>query len=420
MWIGGKCRRSLRRVTPRADKYDDESVTPIAIVTTRSASPLQLQNGYRPYRRNRGAASRENPFMPPIQFVVDRREHGKTLASALKMRYGLSWSQAKRLVEGRHVKVSGQVEPDLTRRLKLGKRIELAPGSIELKPEDRKKLADKAKRKAEKSAKKTEQPKKPKPNLKPKPIPDSASILPPSTIVYLDDVIVVANKPVGLTTMRSKDEAEEFGDRAQKFLPKTLEDMLPIALGTPDRKVIAVHRIDRDTSGLVVFARTRAAGEHLTKQFRKHTVDRNYLALTRGVPQSKRIESLLVQDRGDGRRGSTTKADAPDSKRAVTHVKVVESLGGFALVECKLETGRTHQVRIHLGESGTPLCGEKVYDRPLNGKPLPDGSGAKRPMLHAARLGFVHPESDTPLSWEVPPPDDFNALIAGLKHTPTE
>ena len=85
---------------------------------------------------------------------------------------------------------------------------------------------------------------------------------------------------------------------------------------------------------------------------------------------------MFVRDRGDGRRGSTRKTSPPDGKRAVTHVKVLETFGGFALVECRLETGRTHQVRIHLGEAGAPLCGETVYDRPVNGKPVPDGSGA--------------------------------------------
>ncbi|MCE9560989.1 MAG: RluA family pseudouridine synthase [Planctomycetes bacterium] len=360
--------------------------------------------------------------MPPIQFVVDRREHNKTLAFALKNRYGLSWSQAKRLVEGRHVKVSGQVEPNVTRKLQLGKRIELASGTIELKPEDRKKLADKAKRKAEKKAEgggqKAEKAKaKTKPGVSPPSAlrPPPSQRLPESTIVYQDESIVVANKPVGLTTMRHKDEAEEFGERALKFLPKTLADMLPILLGTPNRPVIAVHRIDRDTSGLVVFARTRDAAEHLTKQFRKHTVERQYLALTRGTPPAKRIDSVFVRDRGDGRRGSTTKADAPDAKRAITHVQVRESLGNFALVECRLETGRTHQVRIHLGEAGTPLCGETVYDRPINGKPLPDDSGATRPMLHAARLGFVHPDNATTLNWEAAPPEDFAKLLESIR-----
>jgi 23S rRNA pseudouridine1911/1915/1917 synthase len=195
----------------------------------------------------------------------------------------------------------------------------------------------------------------------------------------------------------------------------TLADLLPALIGARNRPVVAVHRIDRDTSGLVVFARTTAAAEHLTKQFRKHTADRRYLALTRGTPPPGRIESVLVRDRGDGRRGSTFKTKAADGKRAVTHVKVVEELGDFAAVECRLETGRTHQVRIHLGEAGTPLCGEAVYDRRVNAKPVPDGSGAGRPMLHAARLGFVHPESRQTMTWDAKPPEDFAALWAKLR-----
>jgi 23S rRNA pseudouridine1911/1915/1917 synthase len=355
--------------------------------------------------------------MPPIAFVVDRRENGKTLAAVLKLRYGVSWSQAKRLVEKRHVKVSGQVETDVARRLKVGKRVELTAGSIELPAEARKgetgsgRTGDKKptptppqppKKQATKSAARS--PRSPAP-----PLP--RSLFAPE-VVYSDDSVVVVNKPIGLTTMRHKEEAAEFGERGRKFLPKTLADLLPAMLGNPGRPVIAVHRIDRDTSGLVVFARTRAAAESLTRQFRKHTVDRRYLALTRGVPAAGRIESVFVRDRGDGRRGSTFKKDPPDGKRAVTHVKVLEQFGEFALAECRLETGRTHQVRIHLGEAGTPLCGESVYDRPVNGKPVPDGSAAKRPMLHATRLGFTHPESGDAMVWEVPPPEDFAALLA--------
>lgn len=345
--------------------------------------------------------------MPPIQFVVDRREAGKTLAAVLKSRYGISWAQAKRLVERRHVKVSGQVETDVARRLKLGKRVELESGTVEVKGGGAR---------GEGQAKKPG-PGKPTPQpAKRNPVPEPPAAAPRGIeIVYSDDAVVVANKPAGLTTMRHKDEAAEFGERAKKFLPKTLADFLPAMLGKPGKPVIAVHRIDRDTSGLVVFARTRAAAEHLTKQFRKHTVDRVYVALTRGVPKAGRVESVLVRDRGDGRRGSTTQADAPDGKRAVTHVKVVAEFGGFALVECRLETGRTHQVRIHLGELGTPLCGEAVYDRPVNGKPAPDASGASRPMLHATRLAFVHPESGDEMIRDAAVPADFAAVLEKIR-----
>lgn len=347
--------------------------------------------------------------MPPINFAVDRREAGKTLAAVLKLRYGLSWAQAKRLVERGHVRVSGQVESDVARRLKLGKRVEIAAGAIEVKRAE--KPAPK------KDAVKKPEPPKPKPKEKPAhPKPATrAPALDPDCIVYADETIVVVNKPAGLTTVRSSEDVAEFGTHGQRFLTKTLAGMLPLALGAPNKPVLAVHRLDRDTSGLVVFARTKAAEENLLKQFRKHSTERRYLALTRGTPEAKKLDSVLVRDRGDGRRGSTTDFLAEDGKRAVTHVSVRESFGKFALVECRLETGRTHQVRIHLGEAGAPLCGETVYDRAVNGAPKPDASGADRPMLHAARLGFMHPETGEPLHWDVPPPSDFAALLKELK-----
>ncbi|HJZ54505.1 MAG TPA: pseudouridine synthase, partial [Gemmataceae bacterium] len=228
--------------------------------------------------------------MPPILFVVDRREAGKTLAAVLKLRFGLSWSQAKRLVARRHVRVSGQVETDIARRLKAGKKVQLDAGTVEARSAKRGARSEKTDTKAppqpiprrhgaKRSGAEREKPRGARP-----PVPGI-------DIVYSDDAVVVANKPAGLTTMRHKEEAEEFGDRGKRFLPKTLADLLPALLGAPDRPVIAVHRIDRDTSGLVVFARTPAAAENLTKQFRKHTVDRRYLALTRGAPQSGRIDS---------------------------------------------------------------------------------------------------------------------------------
>jgi len=135
--------------------------------------------------------------------------------------------------------------------------------------------------------------------------------------------------------------------------------------------------------------------------------------VVRGRAQSGRIESSLVEDRGDGRRGSTTQRGV--GKRAVTHVRIVEELGDFTLVECRLETGRTHQVRIHLGEAGTPLCGERVYDRPLHGKPVPDPSDARRPVLHAASLGFQHPATGKRMEWRSPLPKDLAELVRRWK-----
>jgi 23S rRNA pseudouridine1911/1915/1917 synthase len=121
----------------------------------------------------------------------------------------------------------------------------------------------------------------------------------------------------------------------------------------------------------------------------------------------------MVVDRGDGRRGSTSVPG--QGKRAVTHVKVLEGLGQFTLIECRLETGRTHQVRIHLGEAGTPLCGERIYDRPLHGRPMPDDSSAPRLALHAALLGFQHPKTGKKMFWRSPLPEDLKLLLQRLR-----
>jgi 23S rRNA pseudouridine1911/1915/1917 synthase len=186
----------------------------------------------------------------------------------------------------------------------------------------------------------------------------------------------------------------------------------------PPGKVRAVHRIDKETSGLVVFARTVAAERHLGQQFRAHSTERLYLAIVRGKATSGRIETWLVRDRGDGRRGSAApSADGPPpgAQRAITHVRVVEEMAAYTLVECRLETGRTHQVRIHLGEAGTPLCGERIYDRPLHGRPCPDGSGLERIALHAATLGFDHPATGKRMRWTSPLPPDFAGLVERLR-----
>ena len=231
---------------------------------------------------------------------------------------------------------------------------------------------------------------------------------------FLDAHILVVDKPAGLTTVRHKSETQELGRRA-KFLPPTLVDLIPGILPERERngRFRAVHRLDKETSGLIVLARMPAAETNLGLQFRAHTIERVYLALVRGRAKSETIETYLVDDRGDGRRGS---GPAELGQKAVSHIEIVEKLGDVTLVACRLETGRTHQVRIHLGERGTPLCGERVYDRPLNGKPLPDASGAKRPLLHATFLAFDHPESGQRLSWKAKLPKDMDETIRKLRY----
>jgi 23S rRNA pseudouridine1911/1915/1917 synthase len=176
--------------------------------------------------------------------------------------------------------------------------------------------------------------------------------------------------------------------------------------------VRAVHRIDRETSGLVVFARNVPASRILAEQFRLHTTHRRYLALVAGRMGAGTIRSNLVRDRGDGRRGS---ADGDDGKIAVTHVSPVEHFGDdYTLVECRLETGRTHQIRIHMAESGHVVCGERVYVQTRRGSPR-DDSRAPRVMLHAAELGFVHPVTGEEMRFTSPLPADIERTLSRLR-----
>jgi 23S rRNA pseudouridine1911/1915/1917 synthase len=237
-------------------------------------------------------------------------------------------------------------------------------------------------------------------------------------ICHVDPHIVVVDKPAGLTTVRQRREAAEFGQRGRRFLPPTLADVLTTLLirgKSQPGSVRAVHRLDKETSGLVVFARNLAAERNLGKQFRAHSIERCYVAIVRGRAQPGRIESYLVDDRGDSRRGSTP--EPGKGKRAITNVKVLEALGQYSVVECRLETGRTHQVRIHLGERGTPICGERVYDRPIHGKPVADNSGAPRLALHAARLGFNHPVTGKKMTWDSSLPKDLQDLLNRLRRS---
>src|SRR5207237_8855180 len=135
--------------------------------------------------------------------------------------------------------------------------------------------------------------------------------------------------------------------------------------------------------------------------------------LARGIPQDSRMNSYLTRDRGTARRGSSPTGQG---QHAVTHVHVLENFAKFTLIECRLETGRTHQVRIHLGEHGTPLCGERIYDRPLHGQPPPDTSGATRPLLHATLLALDHPSTGQRLSWRAKLPKDMDEVLRKLRY----
>lgn len=271
------------------------------------------------------------------------------------------------------------------------------------------------------------------------PPPSAANI----KIRYLDAHIVVVEKPAGMTTLRHAEERNWPLHRKQ--LQPTLDEGIPRAIalfestaGPPGRRsssrdkltrrgasdppprktgkprIRAVHRLDRDTSGLMVFARTPEAEQHLIKQFSRHSVHRVYRAIVLGRIEAETFETRIIRDRGDGLRGSTSKPE--EGQRAVTHVKPIEFLDGFTVVECRLETGRTHQIRIHLSEAGHMLCGEKMYDQLLLEKrKVVDSSGAPRIALHARELGFIHPESQKELFFDTPWPKDLEAFLQRLR-----
>jgi 23S rRNA pseudouridine1911/1915/1917 synthase len=228
-------------------------------------------------------------------------------------------------------------------------------------------------------------------------------------IVFSDRDLVVVDKPPGMLSV-----ADEAGNR------ETLAERTRLLLrriGGHDTGLGVVHRLDRDTSGLMVFTRTAQAKRHLAAQFRAHDIDRVYLAIAHGAVPEKRIESYLLPDRGDGLRGSfgvyrrARGEPPPAAKHSVTHVKPLQALAGATRVECRLETGRQHQVRIHLAELGHPLVGETVYMRDYTGPRI----DAPRTMLHARTLGFVHPRTGRKLAFEREAPADFTALLAVLR-----
>jgi 23S rRNA pseudouridine1911/1915/1917 synthase len=310
--------------------------------------------------------------------TVTADQAGQTVAAWLRARLpGQSWSQVRQLVAGRRVQIGGGLCLDPARRLKEGEVVEVLG--------------------------------------RPAPKPPTFETI---TIRHLDHHLVVVEKAAGLRTVPHA--AERDWSRRRKALNPALVDLVAAriaAAGKQPRKASprlrVVHRLDKDTSGLLVFARTAEAERGLGRQFKAHTVTRRYLAVVPGPLAGQRVVSRLVRDRGDGRRGSTTLPAV--GKEAVTDVEVEERLPRHTLLACRLHTGRTHQIRIHLAELGHPVCGERVYNRRPDGTPLPGCPGAPRLALHATELGFTHPVTGEALHWTMPLPPDLRAFLERLR-----
>lgn len=319
-------------------------------------------------------------------FAVTAEHADKTLAALLRVLLpGESWNQVRRLIETRRARINGELCLDPARRIHEGDTVEVLG--------------------------------------RPAPTPRQPELV---QVRYLDEHVVVVEKPSGINTVRHP--AERTWTEQRKALSPTLEDIVPRLIVReegrlrkgPLPRLRVVHRLDKETSGLVVFARTVTAERGLGRQFHRHTVLRRYLAVVPGKVAPQTITSRLVRDRGDGRRGSTSVSGL--GKPATTHVELVERLPGYTLLRCRLETGRTHQIRIHLAELGHPVCGESVYNRRAGEPPQPDSSQAPRLALHAAELGFTHPVTGEAMHWTMSLPEDLDAFLRRLRgpsHEPT-
>ncbi len=305
-----------------------------------------------------------------------KEQAGLTLAAVVReLVPGTSWSQAKDLCRTGRVWIGDRAATDPARRLDGGERIEIRSG----------------------------------------PARNAGS--PSELIVHLDSEIVVVRKPAGILTVPFEREDRDTLLALARVAVRRMEAVRGPREVPHHATLRAVQRLDKDTSGLVVFARTINAQRHLQEQLSAHTVTRRYLAIAHGEVENGVHESLFVPDRGDGLRGSWGRfrrergAPPPTAREAVTRVQVVERLWGATLAACELETGRQHQIRIHLAEAGHPLVGETVYIRDYRGPLIP----APRPMLHAAVLGFLHPRSKKPMRFEEPLPDDFLDVLERLR-----
>jgi len=214
-------------------------------------------------------------------------------------------------------------------------------------------------------------------------------------IAWEDDHLLVVDKPAGIVVHPAPGHVE--GTLVHGLLP-----LAPAGGKEPDRPGI-VHRLDRDTSGLLVVARSAEAHGRLTELVRRRAVDREYLALVRGRPRSRtgRIEAPIGRDRHDATRHSL---DTATPREAVTHFEVEELLGRHALLRVRLETGRTHQIRVHLAAIGLPVSGDPVYG-------VAGDLELGRQFLHATRLAFPHPFTDEPVEAGSPLPSDLAAAL---------
>jgi 23S rRNA pseudouridine1911/1915/1917 synthase len=233
----------------------------------------------------------------------------------------------------------------------------------------------------------------------------------PLTIVYEDDHLLVVDKPAGLVVHPAAGNLD--GTMVNALLHHCAGRLSSI--GGVARPGI-VHRIDKDTSGLLVVAKTDPAHEGLSAQFAKHSIHRLYVAVVAGVPKTLAGTVDAPLARSPANRKKIAIVGEGQGKRAVTHWTMEESLHHAARISCRLETGRTHQIRVHMASIGHALLGDPVYSRARDGhKAILKELGFERQALHAAELGFLHPISGEALKFQSPIPNDIQMLLSALR-----
>ncbi|MEO0343212.1 MAG: RluA family pseudouridine synthase [Pseudomonadota bacterium] len=250
----------------------------------------------------------------------------------------------------------------------------------------------------------------------------------PLVILHEDEHLIVIDKPIGLVMHPAP--GSPSGTLVNALIHHVGDGLL--AVGASGRPGI-VHRIDKDTSGIVVVAKTDLAHLKLAAQFADHSIEREYLAITKGVPDRAdprlaglrgvgfeeggwlRIATQFGRHPGDRKRMAVL---AEGGRHAITRFQIEERLNqAFGLIRCRLETGRTHQIRVHLSYLGHGLVGDQSYGtRRMISRDFPEARGFGRQALHAARLGFLHPATRAFLRFESQPPDDFTGLCETLRN----
>ncbi|MBM0170011.1 RluA family pseudouridine synthase [Altererythrobacter sp. C41] len=231
----------------------------------------------------------------------------------------------------------------------------------------------------------------------------------PLDIVFEDDHLIVVNKPAGLVVHPAAGNPD--GTLVNALLHHCRGQLSGInGVARPG----IVHRIDKDTSGLLVVAKSDAAHEGLARQFADHSITRAYLAVCAGhpVPSMGTIAGRIGRSEANRKKMAVLPPNSARGKHAVTHYKTLKLLRDCALIECRLETGRTHQVRVHCASIGHPLLGDPTYGRtPAGLRPLLKQLGFARQALHAASLGFDHPITGERVDFRAELPSDMRELI---------